>query len=49
MTSVANETDSAVGPDQTRRAVVQAFQDVFGLALVEGNIAELFASTGVGE
>jgi lipoate-protein ligase B len=39
MTSVANETDSAVGPDQTRRAVVQAFQDVFGLALVEGNTA----------
>jgi len=39
MTSVANETDSAVGPDQTRRAVVQAFQDVFGLALAEGNVA----------
>lgn len=49
MTSVANETDSAAGPDQTRRAVVQAFQDVFGLALEEGDVAEFCASTGVGE
>ncbi len=48
VTSVANATDSAVGLDQARRAVVQAFQEVFGLALVKGNIAELFASTGVG-
>jgi len=48
VTSVANATDSAVGLDQARRAVVQAFQEVFGLALAEGNIAEFFASTGVG-
>ncbi len=44
VTSVANETDSAVGPDQARRAVVQAFQEVFG----ERNVAEFFASTGAG-
>lgn len=48
VTSVANETDSAVGPDQVLRAVVQAFQEVFGFALAEGNVAEFFASTGVG-
>ena len=48
VTSVANETDSAVGPDQVLRAVVQAFQEVFGLALAEGNVAEFFASTGAG-
>jgi hypothetical protein len=38
-----------VGLDQVRGAVVQAFQEVFGLALEERNVAELFASTGVGE
>jgi len=49
VTSVANATDSAVGFDQARRAVVQAFQEVFGFALAEGNVAELFTPTGVGE
>ena len=48
VTSVANETGSVVEPDEVRRAVVQAFQEVFGLALAEGNGAEFFAFTSAG-
>lgn len=48
VTSVANETGVAVEPDQALRAVVRAFQEVFGLALMEEDVTEFFVSLGVG-
>lgn len=41
VTSMARETGSTVGFEQARRAVVRAFEEVFGLALVEARVAEM--------
>jgi lipoate-protein ligase B len=48
VTSVAQETGSVVGFDQALRAVVRAFQEVFGLALTETRVTEIFAHAEVG-
>lgn len=48
VTSVAQETGSAVGFDQALGAVVRAFQEVFGIALAEARVTEVFAHWGVG-
>ena len=48
VTSVAQETDSAVGFDQALQAVVVAFQQVFGLVLADAHDTEVFAHWGAG-
>ena len=48
VTSVAQETGSVVGFDQALRAVVRAFQEVFGLALAETRVTEIFAHAEAG-
>ncbi len=48
VTSVAQETGSTVGFAQALRAVVRAFQDVFGLALADARVTEVCAHWGVG-
>ncbi len=41
VTSLAREAGSTLGLEQARSALVRAFQEVFGLALVEGRVAEM--------
>jgi len=49
VTSVAQEAGSStVGFDQALRAVLRAFQEVFGLALAEARVTEIFAHSEVG-
>lgn len=48
VTSVAQEAGSIVGFDQALRAVVRAFQEVFGLTLAETRVTEILAHSEVG-
>ncbi len=48
VTSVARETGATVGFAQALRAVVRAFQEVFGLALAEARVTEVCAHWSVG-
>ncbi|TAL11348.1 MAG: lipoyl(octanoyl) transferase LipB [Nitrospirae bacterium] len=45
VTSVAQERGAAADFEQARRAVLRAFQEVFGLALAEARATEVFAHT----
>ncbi|MEK7797492.1 MAG: lipoyl(octanoyl) transferase LipB [Nitrospirota bacterium] len=48
VTSVAKERGALVGFDQAVRAVLGAFQEVFGLALAEARATEIFAHLEAG-
>jgi lipoate-protein ligase B len=48
VTSIAQERSSSADFDQARSAVLQAFQEVFGLVLAETRVSEVLARMGDG-